>query len=210
MKDLDKPPTRLIIKSRGDYPSNGFPSSLEIIIAAGINLQRIDKRLFQLSNLRHLDLSGNTIKSLPEELKNVPLVELYLSGNHISDIPIGLCYGVLANSLKILDVSRNTLSRLPSSFIHFKSLIQLKLDCNQLHVLPRGFGKLQVNLRFFSASSNQLVVLPHSFSHLRLESLDLFGNPFQAIGLVRRCNNLSLPTLNELAAREVKKHRYVM
>jgi LRR-repeat protein 1 len=206
MRDLDKPPTRLIIKSRSDYPIGPFPSSLSFIMAANIKLNRIDKRILQLENLQHLNLSDNVIKTIPEEIHNLSLVELHLAGNQLVDIPVGACYGRLTTSLKLLDLSRNKLTHLPHSFTEFKSLIQLKLDCNQLQVLPRSFGKLNT-LRYFSASSNNLCVLPFSFSNLRLESLDLFNNPFRANGLLRRHTNLSDPGLLELSARAVRKYK---
>ena len=206
MKDLDKPPTRLIIKSRDEYPLSGFASTLETISAVNINLHRIDRRLLQLENLQSLNLSENSIKALPEEMKNLSLVELFLSGNHLEELPLGLCFGNLAKSLKTLDLSRNSLTHLPQTLVQLESLIQLKLDCNQLQVFPRNFGKLNT-LRFLSASSNKLAVLPFSFSKLKLESLDMFNNPFQASGLVRRCKNLSMPGLMELSARVVKKYR---
>ena len=211
MRDLDKPPTQLVVKSRGQYPMNGFPSSLENFQAIGIGLSRVDSRLMSLFSLHHLDLSGNLIKSIPEGVKDLCLVELKLSGNKISDFPEILCYssGSLANNLRTLDLSRNQLSFLPNSFAQLKLLVQLKLDCNQLQVLPRNFGRL-TNLRFLSVSSNKLAVVPHSFVRLSLQSLDLFGNPFQASGLVRRCSNLSLPSLKELVARAIRKYRYVL
>ena len=210
MRDLDKPVTRLSIKSRGEYPIEaGFPSSLERLIAPNIVLSRFDRRIFNLSSLQHLDLSGNVIKVIPEELKDLSLIELLLSGNQIKELPAAIGYGAIADSLKVLDLSRNSLTHLPQSFHLFKSLVQLKLDCNGLQVLPRGFGRLQGSLRFLSISSNKLVLLPFSFSRLRLESLDLYGNPFKASGLVRRCKNLNMPGLMELSARVIKKQKCV-
>lgn len=210
MRDLDQPPTRLIVKSRGQYPLNGFPSSLENVQAVGIGLNRVDSRLMSLSSLHHLDLSSNLIKTVPEGVKDLNLVELRLSGNKISEFPEVLCSSAsnLAKNLRTLDMSRNQLSYLPSSFSQLKLLVQLKLDCNELQTLPRSFGRL-VNLRFLSVSSNKLAVLPHSFVRLSLESLDLFGNPFQASGLARRCSSLNLPSLQELTARAIRKHKYV-
>ena len=208
-RDLDKPVTRLSVKSRGEYPvATGFPSSLERLTASNIMLTRFDRRLFDLASLRHLDLSNNSIKTIPEEMKDLSLTELLLSGNQIKGLPLSLCYGPIAESLKVLDLSRNCIAYLPQAFYRFKSLIQLKLDCNELQVLPRGFGKLQGSLRFLSISSNKLALLPFSFSKLRLEALDLYGNPFKASGLVRRCSNLSMPGLMELCGRVIKRERY--
>ena len=204
MQDIERPKTKLVVKSRGEYPIKGFPQSVESLQAVGISLIRIDRRILQLRSLQHLDLSNNSIKSIPEEIKNVQLVELKLAGNNLAEFPEVLCSGTLAESLKLLDLARNCIVLLPHNFPHLKSLVQLKIDCNELQILPRTFGKM-TSLKFFSASNNKLVVLPPTFPKLSLESLDLFGNPFNASGLVRKCSTLSLPCLQELAGRAIKK-----
>ena len=206
---IDKPKTKLVIKSRGEYPIKGFPESLEIVQAVGISLNRIDRRILQLKNIRNVDLSNNCIREIPECIKDVSLVELKLSGNKISDFPDVLCCGEITKSLRVLDLARNQLTCLSNDFSSFKSLVQLRLDCNELQVLPRRFGKI-FSLKYFSASNNKLVVLPPTFPKLSLDSLDLFGNPFSASGLVRTCKDLSLPTLKELAGRSIKIHKYVL
>ena len=134
------------------------------------------------------------------------LTELRLSGNRLEEFPDPLCRGRLGETLKILDLSRNQLKALPHRFSQMRSLVHLKLDCNQLQALPRTFGKM-AELKFFSASGNKLLALPASFLRLSLDSLDLFSNPFHPSGLVRRCSELSLPPLMELAGRTVKKHK---
>ena len=208
LQNIEKPKTKMVIKSRGDYPIlKGFPDSLENFQAVGISLNRIDTRLLQLSKLQILDLTNNSIKVIPDAMKDTHLVELKVAGNKLSEVPDVLCEGELCQTLKLLDLARNSLLRLPHKFCNFKSLVQLRIDCNELQVLPRTFGKM-TSLKFFSASNNKLVVLPPSFTKLTLESLDLFDNPFTASGLVRRCTSLSLPSLQELAGRYIKKNRY--
>ena len=207
MQNIEKPKSKMVVKSRGEYPIlKGFPDSLENFQAVGINLNRIDTRLLQLSKLQFLDLTNNSVKAVPEAMKDTHLVELKLAGNRLCEFPDALCEGELCQTLKLLDLARNSLIRLPHKFCNLKSLVQLRLDCNELQVLPRTFGKM-MSLKFFSASNNKLVVLPPSFTKLTLESLDLFGNPFTASGLVRRCANLSLPSLQELAGRYIKRNR---
>lgn len=204
MQDIEKPKTKLVVKSRGDYPIKGFPQSLESFQAVGISLNRVDLRILQLKNLRSLNLCSNSIKSIPEALKDAKLLELKLTGNKITEFSEVLCTGELAQSLKLLDLARNSLPILPHNFPQLKALVQLKLDCNELQILPRTFGKMS-SLKYLSVSNNKLVVLPPTFPRLSLESLDLFGNPFTASGLVRRCSSLSLPSLQELAGRAIKK-----
>ena len=205
-QDLEKPKTKLVVKSRGEYPIRGFPDSLETLQAVSISLNRIDKRILALKHIQSVDLSNNVIRSFPECMKDAKLVELKLSGNKIAEFPEFLCLGELTKSLKVLDLARNELTYLPHKFPSFKALVQLRLDCNQLQMLPRTFGKM-IALKYFSASNNKLVVLPPSFPNLSLDSLDLFSNPFSASGLVRTCKTLSLPSLQEQAARYVKKNR---
>ena len=206
MQDIEKPKTKLVIKSRTEYPIKGFPDSLESLQAVAISLNRVDLRILQLKHLQYLDLSNNAVKSIPEGMKDMHLLELRLAGNKITEFAEVLCSGELSESLRLLDLARNALTFLPHKFPSFKKLVQLKLDCNELQILPRTFGKM-LSLKFFSASNNKLVVLPPTFSKLTLESLDLFGNPFTASGLVRKCSNLSLPSLQELAGRAIKKNR---
>ena len=177
-----------------------------ISCSIAISLNRVDTRLLHLKHLTHLDLSNNSIKSLPDLMADAALAELRLSGNKIEEFPDTLCVGRLAESLRVLDLSRNQLKILPRRFPQLRGLVHLKLDCNQLQVLPRTFGKMS-SLKYLSASSNKLVVLPSSFLNLSLDSLDLFGNPFHAGGLVRRCSELSLPSLMELAGRSMKRHK---
>ena len=61
-----------------------------------------------------------------------------------------------------------------------------------------------------SAQRNNIVQLPASMSKLRLESLDLFGNPIKEIhSNIMLSSNLGVPTLQEVAARFIKRQRYV-
>ena len=74
-----------------------------------------------------------------------------LGGAHAPGAPpvptLMLCSGELSESLRILDLARNTLTVLPHKFPSFKKPVQLKLDCNELQILPRTFGKM-LSLKF--------------------------------------------------------------
>ena len=203
---IESVPTKLVVTVQKNYPVNGFPPTLQRFEAVGISLNRIDKRLAELENLTYLDLSNNHISTIPELLQGISLVELKLAGNKIEEYPVALCLGNISTSLQSLDLSRNSLTSLPSSFVQLQKLVRLKLDCNKLATLPRCFGKLAY-LKYFSASCNQITILPHTFRKLQLESIDMFGNPFSGPGLLRRCDSLSLPCLQELAARVIRRDR---
>ena len=206
VQDIERPKKCLVIRSRSEYPTEGFPGSIETLQAVGILLNRVDLRILQLKHLQSLDLSENHIKTVPDGICDIGLMELKLSGNKLTELSQSFCTGELAKCLRLLDLSRNELDQLPTNFFELKGLVTLKVDCNKLQFLPRLFGKLD-QLKFLSASNNKLSVLPATFSRLSLESLDLFGNPFRQVGLVRRCSDLSLPSLLELSGRVVKKHK---
>lgn len=176
----------------------------------------------QLCELR---LSGNKIEAFPAVLCSGPFASsirtMDLSRNQIKVVCmcVSVCVCAMGGWMDIWTWAISTLlssvsnlnsfprflcaQALPNNISQLSNLLQLRLDCNLLTHIPRNFGKLQ-SLKFFSASGNLLKALPHSFSRLSLESVDLFGNPFQPVGVVSRQGDLSLPCLKELAARVVR------
>ncbi|KAI4467928.1 gtp-binding protein hflx [Holotrichia oblita] len=175
------PPKKLVIKKRSDYPSKGFPRTLEILHINGIDRCSIDIGILKLVKLRILDLSSNCIESLPIEFCNLPsLSELNLSHNMF-----GKCSpkqwtwinGMVARNLKQLNLCHNNLIFLPDSIIKLNNLITLNLDHNQLTLLPSGIGNLS-NLKTFTVSCNSLEYLPGSVKKLKLQNVDLSHNNF--------------------------------
>ncbi|XP_054163895.1 leucine-rich repeat-containing protein 59-like [Oppia nitens] len=76
-----------------------------------------------------------------------------------------------------VDLSNNSLVRLPDSFTSLTHLVVLDLSKNQLRELPQRFGDLNKLVRL-DLYSNQLRTLPLSFIQLsKLKWLDLKGNP---------------------------------
>ena len=209
--DLEKPKTDMVITRRGDYPlGKPFPSELQRLAVRDCGLLRIDLRILQLKRLTSLSLPGNQIKELPLRLSKLStLSELVLNGNRIKEFPPTLCYGGLASSLKLLDLSQNEIKLLPVGFCSFRNLVHLKLDGNDLHMLPINIGSLSY-LRFFSASCNKLKVLPYSMLGLRLESVDVSENPFLLPDKLHTVNNLTVPSLMECAGIVLKKYRCVL
>jgi LRR-repeat protein 1 len=85
--------------------------------------------------------------------------------------------------------------------------VNLKFDNNEMEMLPPTIGRLN-RLQFISACNNKLRVLPANFMKLRLESVDLFGNSFDAIENYQiSAGSVDVPTLMECAARSIKKER---
>ncbi|XP_050192090.1 leucine-rich repeat protein 1 [Myiozetetes cayanensis] len=207
--EVEKPKTKMIITSRRDYPlTKSFPHSLEHLQASYCKLARVDTRVLCLRKLRKLDLSHNHLKQLPATLGELAcLQELDLHDNHLESFGGALCRSGLRRSLQSLDLSQNRLRALPLELCELRGLLSLKLDDNELERLPCRVGQLG-RLRFLSAARNRLPFLPSDFRRLCLDSLDLFGNPFEQPNPLAPNIQLKIPlTLSECAARATINHR---
>ena len=166
-KQLKGPETKLTILKRSDYPSKGFPPSLQQLEVSGVRLARVDGRILKLRNLSKLSLADNEISKLPDNWELVEgLSELNLSGNLLEKIPREFCVGSLAKSLKSLNLSGNKIIFLPNFFCNLLQLISLDVSKNNIKCLPPSLGKL-TSLKHFKANDNNLTNLPGSFSRLR-------------------------------------------
>jgi len=201
---IEGPKRRLAVVKRGDYPSKGFPPTLEVLQVTGIRLARVDQRMLRLAALTSLDLSDNEITALPESWEAAAsLRELVLAGNQLTSLPRGLCTGRLAANLRLLNLARNQLVLLPNYACSLTALVTLNLASNQLKALPPGIGRF-TNLKTFDASGNSLARLPGGFSRLRLDSLEVTGNPWTSdTSAVLRERLEGVPSLLELVGRWV-------
>jgi internalin A len=119
-------------------------------------LAKLPDELFELRNLRDLDLRNNQLSTLPESISQL-------------------------QNLKYLDLSYNQLNTLPESISQLQNLTDLDLGLNQLDLVPESIAKLQ-NLTYLDLRDNQLSTLPESISQLQnLTSLNLIGNQLNTI-----------------------------
>ncbi|KAM6462517.1 leucine-rich repeat protein 1 [Liasis olivaceus] len=207
--EVEKPKTKMTITSKKDYPlTRNFPYSLEFLQASYCKLAHIDMRMLCLRSLRKLDLSHNCIKQLPATIGDlVCLQELNLQDNQLESFSVALCNSTLQKSLQSLDLSQNKIRALPAQFCYLQKLMHLKLDDNHLIRLPFKIGQL-CHLRFLSVARNKLPFLPNEFAKLSLESLDLFGNPFEQPKPLVPDIQLKIPlTLLEYSARATINYR---
>ncbi|CAH1098467.1 unnamed protein product [Psylliodes chrysocephalus] len=101
--------------------------------------------------------------------------EIDLSMSDLNDVPVKEI--LTLKRVYSLDLSNNSLTRLPKSFSTLTSLSVLDLSRNGLKELPEDFGNL-IKLRHLDLYRNQLQQLPLSFSKLKsLKWLDLKDNP---------------------------------
>ncbi|PVD26660.1 hypothetical protein C0Q70_14338 [Pomacea canaliculata] len=135
------------------------------------------------------------------------LSELRLAQNQLMVLPPVIWQSCLQETLLLLDVSGNTIEELPLQLCHLKNLIQLHVKNNKLRSLPPTVGSMQ-KLRVLTAANNAISQLPAGIARLRLESLDLFGNPLQLPDKETvTINNLGVPSLVDLSACVIRTQR---
>jgi len=116
--------------------------------------------------LEYLNLSGNKISSLPENVGNlIKLDTLLLSNNQEGKVLVELpqSFGDL-ESLSYLDISSMGLTNLPDSFGNLNNLKYLNLEGTVLSKLPDSFGNL-IKLETFRGPELEQNI-PDSFSNL--------------------------------------------
>ena len=121
-----------------------------------VNFRLLFKNLSKLPSLTYFELEGNDIREIPEEINNLQklktfritnnenlllsetvetlklspaLTELALPVNDITELPDNI--GLL-KQIKVLDLSNNYLTDLPDSIAGMSSLIQIRLEGNNL------------------------------------------------------------------------------
>ncbi len=117
-------------------PEKVFKLSLK-----NVRLDSIPAVVFQMTNLRYLDLSRTHIDTLPPGIGALTsLTYLNLSNNRLSYLPDSI--GELTQ-LKYLGLNRNLLRQLPNAIGNLASLEVLELWDNELEEVPDDIGRLQ-------------------------------------------------------------------
>jgi Leucine-rich repeat (LRR) protein len=115
-----------------------------------------------LTNLRELNLRGNRINKLPQEVSQLTnLTLLDLSDNRFVEIPSSLIS--LSGSLRYLFLAHNrTLENFdfPSSINYLTGLRKLDVQGNNFHSLPMSLFEKLVHLEELSLSENYFAALP--------------------------------------------------
>lgn len=152
----------------------GLADSLEILDLSGNSLRSLPDSFSRLSKLRIAFFSANDFETFPEVLGRCPSLEMVgFKSNRIASIP----EGSLPERLRWLILTDNLLTSLPESLGRRPRLQKLMLAGNRLESLPAlpDCG----NLELVRLSANRLPSLPDSLLELpRLAWLAFSGNPF--------------------------------
>ena len=188
--------------------------TLKILLTLGacLNLQRLDfssNELIQipieillLPRLKFLDLSCNKLDEKSLELSpsfdysqfGFKLKVLLLSNNRFSLLP---SWVLKLENLKRLHVGANYVKTIPGDIHCLKNLKDLYLGGNSLTTIPETIG-LMSSLQKLSVSDNQLLTIPESLSELcDLKSLMLHGNRLKVLPQTL----VNLEKLEELSLR---------
>ncbi|KAF7321179.1 Adenylate cyclase [Mycena chlorophos] len=196
----------------------GKLAALERLVIVGNRVTRLPDEFSQLGSLSELDCRRNQIGDLTVASMLPKLETLSADHNALHDLAmsVGPCLTSLDAShneitqlsivrgpvgrsplgLTSLDLSNAKLSLLDEyTLSQLTALRKLKLDCNEIRVIPESLGELRW-LEFLSCADNALVELPASIGRLqKLEVLDVHNNSLRELP-VGLWNCASLTRLN--------------
>lgn len=121
------------------------PDSVYVLQLHFKRLREIPAKIFEMRNLRRLDLGRNFIDSIPPQIGQLTnLQELDLRRNRIRTVPPEL--GRLTE-LRVLNLSRNPILELPDQMSALTKLEELILWCTGVIALPPSFVALDATLK---------------------------------------------------------------
>ena len=174
-------------------------SNLKLLDMSGNNINEIDGNLIKgLSSLVELDLSKNKIRYIPNNIQFLTFLEvLRISNNQLLEIPEEL--GVLTR-LKKLFLNENSLQFLPRNlFSKMVGLEEIYLYKNQLEDICDSSSSIFDNmkhLKFLDIHSNHLTIFNIFTEMPILDSLLISYNQLQHINGLDKCYNLTNLDLN--------------
>ncbi len=149
---------RLSKCSLASWPSGKLPPNLRFLDLSKNSIKTLPDTMTDPSGTwRQLDLSGNGISKLPDWLFALTaLQDLNLSDNKLASLSSDIANMI---GLKRLNLSGNKLESLPAAICTLPALLHLSVSDNSLYNLPSGLG---YGLKTLTAKNNRLGSLPKS------------------------------------------------
>lgn len=202
----------------------------------GAGLTAFPEEIYDLADsLEILDLSGNALHTLPDDLSRLPKLSiLFCSNNQFTELPavLGRCAqlemvgfktnhirhvpeAALPPKLRWLILTDNQISALPEAIGACRRLQKLALAGNQLRALPDSLAQCE-RLELLRISANQLSALPAWLCTMpRLAWLAFGGNPFSLTHEATALAQAQLPqmpwsrlTIDQLLGEGASGHIY--
>ncbi|ESQ84867.1 hypothetical protein AEAC466_07365 [Asticcacaulis sp. AC466] len=180
-----------------DLQAGRLAGARHVKLACG--LTAFPEAIFALADtLESLDLSGNALSALPDDLHRLHRLRvLFCSNNRFTEFPavLGQCAnlsmigfkanrirrvppGALPPKLRWLILTDNEIDALPDDIGNCQDLQKLMLAGNRLSALPDGLARC-TRLELLRIAANRLTQLPTWLTELpRLSWLAFAGNPF--------------------------------
>jgi len=167
---------------------------LALMIISNRRLKIIPEALGDIESLEVLDLSFNQFTKIPDWIFNLKnLKKLNLSRNTISELSIN---SNPDSNLTELDLSHNSLTKVPTGIENLSKLESLDLQSNQIKILNTEELQKISNLKSLSIAINKLIIdQKHSLlrTNSKLEITD-YDNPYSTksfISFLIECADLS-------------------
>lgn len=171
---------------------NLIPDEKCRLVAKNLGWTTIDDSIWsQARHLLHLDISHNSLESLPSRIGDLfLLIEFDCSCNQIKNLPSEI--GKLSK-LKVLKATGNQISLVPDEIGQCNELEKLILTDNALKNLPDSVAEC-LSLKIVHLQNNNLQSLPKQLTVLKnqLEELDVSNNPELTMIPVDYHRNLSV------------------
>jgi hypothetical protein len=167
---------RLTHRGLRSFPREVFAhaDTLEVLDLSGNLLDSLPEDLPRLHRLRILFASHNPFTQLPSVLGRMPRLEMVgFKACRIAEVPPDS----LPAQLRWLILTDNQITALPDSFGDCHRLQKLMLSCNQLQALPASLARC-IQLELLRLASNRFTEVPAVVLQLpQLAWLALAGNP---------------------------------
>jgi protein-tyrosine phosphatase len=159
-------------------------------LLAGLDLETVPPRVWELTQIRTLNLSRNHLAALPADVAQLTsLNALFVNSNRLARVPrLSTCH-----QLTTVNFQSNRLTRFPVALTEVASLTEIELQGNRIRDVPTAIAQL-TNLRHLNLNRNELQMMPPEVAIATLVSLNLADNCLEALP------HLATPNLRYLVA----------